>query len=797
MNQLGEKSLKTLEYYTVLQKLEEQAVSEGAKERVRSLRPSGDLDEIASRQKETSAAKELMVLRGSPSFSGIRDVTPSLKRAAAGGILNPRELLEAAALMRCARMAKNYRAEAPEPTALDTIFNRLESNKRLEERIVNSIISEEEIADGASSQLQSIRRQMRLQNSRIRETLNHMVSSPTNSKYLQDAIITQRNGRYVIPVKSEYRGEISGMVHDTSSSGATVFVEPQAVVQANNQLKILEGEEAKEIERILAEMTAEVNGFSGSLAQDYACLCRLDFIFAKAKLSYALNGCQPVLRKDAAVKLVSARHPLLDQKKAVPIDISLGVDYDTLVITGPNTGGKTVSLKTLGLLTLMTAAGLHIPAGELSEVGVFENIYADIGDEQSIEQSLSTFSAHMKTITAIVKVCRQGDMVLFDELGAGTDPTEGAALAVSIIEFARQMCALVAATTHYSELKVFALTTDGVENASCEFDIRTLRPTYRLKTGIPGKSNAFAISAKLGLPDSIIDRAKEQLSTEDARFEDVLATLEHERQMLEKYKAEADRMRRTAQSEKDKISSMKDKTEDESDRLITQARQKAENILKDARMTAETVFLELDDLKKKAKKNAADQNLAAAKSMLRSAIAQTEKNVRGKKEKKFVPKDEVREFQAGDEVELINVGVSATVITPRDKDGNVLVQAGILKMSVKENEIRYKPKAATKKPQGKVYHTAPGGVAEIRRTAAKSEVDVRGMCAEEAILEVDQFLSQALMAGLNTVTIIHGKGTGVLRAAIQQHLKPNKRIKTVRNGRFGEGEMGVTVVEFK
>lgn len=795
MNKLGEKSLKTLEFYTVLQLLEEQAVSSKAKDKARDLRPSRDLDEIRSWQKQTSDAKELMVLRGSPSFSGIHDITASLKRAVAGGILNSLELLEVASLLHCARRAKAYRDEIKETTSLDSVFNRLDSNRKLEDRITTSIISEEEIADGASSQLQYLRRQMRLQNSRIRESLNHIISSSANTKYLQDTIITQRNGRYVIPVKSEYRNEVSGMVHDMSASGATVFIEPAAVVQANNQLKILEGEEAKEIEKILAEMTAEVNEFSGSLVQDFENLCKLDFIFAKAKLSYQLNACQPILREDTAVRLISARHPLLDQKKAVPIDVSLGIDYDTLVITGPNTGGKTVSLKTLGLLTLMTSAGLHIPASDLSEVGVFENIYADIGDEQSIEQSLSTFSAHMKTITAIIKVCRKGDMVLFDELGAGTDPTEGAALAVSILEFTRQMCALVAATTHYSELKVFALTTKGVENASCEFDIRTLRPTYRLKTGIPGKSNAFAISAKLGLPESIIERAKEQLSSEDARFEDVLTTLENERKMLEKYKAEAEKMRRTAQSEKDRISSMKDKTEDESDKLLEQARLKAENLLKDARMTAETVFLELEDLKKKAKKDAAEQNLAAAKSMLRSAIHQTEKNIQGKKQKKVIPEDEIRVFKAGDEVQLINVGVTATVITPRDKDGNVLVQAGILKMNVKENEIRFLEKK--QKPKGKCYHTPPGGVVELRKTAAKSEVDVRGLCAEEAILEVDQFISQALVAGLNTVTIIHGKGTGVLRTAIQQHLKPNKRIKTVRNGRYGEGEMGVTVVEFK
>ena len=481
----------------------------------------------------------------------------------------------------------------------------------------------------------------------------------------------------------------------------------------------------------------------------------------------------------------------------MPIDKAIGGAYDTQVITGPNTGGKTVSLKTLGLLTLMAASGLHIPASELSEVRLFENVYADIGDEQSIEQSLSTFSAHMKTIVSIMDKCAAGDLVLFDELGAGTDPVEGAALAVSVISFARQMGACVAATTHYSELKTFALTTEGVENASCEFDVSTLRPTYRLLTGIPGKSNAFAIAARLGLQPIILEHAREQLSTESTRFEDVIAQLEKERKQLEHYKAEAERMRSAAQSERDRAENLRDKTEDETDRILENARAKADRILKDARMTAETVFEELESLKKQASADVQQQNLQAAKAALRAVITQTESETRKQSaQKRTVDPAETANLRPGDEVQLLNVsGVTATVLTAPDKDGNIQVQAGIMKMTVKSDEVR--PVRKPEKAKPKAPARSAGGARELRTTAAPSEIDVRGLCAEEAILEVDQFISSAIMSRLPTVRIIHGKGTGVLRAAIQNHLKRNKYIKTVRNGVFGEGEMGVTVVEFK
>ena len=793
MNRLAEKSLKTLEYYAVLELLAEEAASNQGKNQCMALRPVTDLEQAEIYMKQTSDAKNIMTKQGSPSLGGIREINGALKRAEMSGVLNLKELLNTASVLQCVRLMQAYFSEQEEKTSLTPIYRLLAGNQSLEQRITTSILSEEEVADGASSELHSIRRQMRQISGKVRDVLSKLISGE-RSKYLQETIITQRNGRYVVPVKAEHRADVAGLVHDTSSSGATVFVEPAAVVEINNQMKILEGKEQAEIERILSELSAEVSSCAETIRQDLEQLITLDFIFARAKLSFKMNATSPSFKKDGyGVNLKRARHPLLDIKKAVPIDIAIGIDYDTLVITGPNTGGKTVSLKTLGLLSLMAASGLHIPASELSEVCVFENVYADIGDEQSIEQSLSTFSSHMKTIVGMMEKCSKGDLVLFDELGAGTDPVEGAALAVSVIGYARQMGAFVAATTHYSELKTFALTTDGVENASCEFDVGTLRPTYRLLTGIPGKSNAFAIAARLGLQPVILERAKEQLSSENTRFEDVLAQLEKERRLLEKYKAEAERLRSAAQSERDKAENLRDKSEDEADRIVENARLKADRILKDARMTAETVFAELDDIKKKSNKNK-DQNLAAAKAALRGVITQTESEIRKKKEKRTV--ENTTAIHKGDEVQLINVSnIIATVLTEPDNSGNMQVQAGIMKTTVNINEVRPIKKQNAQKP--KMPRPSASPTRELKLNAAASEVDVRGMCAEEAIIEVDQFLSSAMMSSLPSVRIIHGKGTGVLRNAIQQHLKRNKRIKTVRNGIYGEGENGVTIVEFK
>lgn len=796
MNRLGEKSLKTLEYYEILELLAAQASSDAAKAKCRALLPLDDHEQAQSWMDQTSDAKNLMIRQGSPAFGGIREVGAILSRADRGGTLNPRELLSVASLLQTARRALVYDAEHEEKNTLTPIFGLLTGNRTLEEAITTAIVSEEEIADGASPELLSIRREMRRISGKVRETLGRLIAGE-RSKYLQEAIVTQRNGRFVVPVKAEHRGDIPGLVHDTSSTGATVFVEPAAVVEINNQIKVLEGREEAEIERILAELSAEVSMSKGAIEQDYDALTTLDFIFARAKLSFEMNAAPPMLtEKGGRCRLLRARHPLLDKDKAVPIDIAIGEDYDTLVITGPNTGGKTVSLKTLGLLSLMAASGLHIPANEQSEISLFEHIYADIGDEQSIEQSLSTFSAHMKTIVSIMDCCGQGDLVLFDELGAGTDPVEGAALAVAVIGYARQMGACVAATTHYAELKTFALTTEGVENASCEFNVQSLQPTYRLLTGIPGKSNAFAIAARLGLPPTIIERAKEQVSTEDARFEDVLAELERERRRIEQMKEEAQRMRAAAQSERDKMRSERSAAEERADKLLESVRSQADRILKDARMTAETVFDELEELKKKSQKRAADQNLAAAKAALRGVITQTENEQRRDVRKRIVEADEQRAVKKGDRVRLLNVGgVLANVLAPADKDGNVQVQAGSMKMTVKQNEVRLVEENKPAKKAVQPRRDAPRRELLIR--SAETEVDVRGMNVEEAIFEVDNFLSRAIMAGLPSVTVIHGKGTGVLRNAVQQHLRTNKHVKNVRSGVYGEGEQGVTIVTLR
>ena len=797
MSELFEKSIRVLELPRLLEMLEHHAVSAEAKARARRLTPSDDFGEVNRLLDETDAARKMIMLRGSPAFGGVRDVGEALSRAERGGMLNTRELLDIAGLLTNVRRVQDYYKEDEEGTVIDKLFLSLHPNRFLEEKITTAILDENEIADAASPELAEIRRHKRAAAAKGRQILQRIISSPSYRNVLQDALITQRGGRFVVPVKAECRGELPGLVHDTSSSGATIFVEPMGVVQANNELKELEAKEEKEIDRILYALSGEAASFSRDILWDYDILVHLDLIFARGELSYRMNAMRPELKKDGSVYLRHARHPLLDPAKAVPIDIELGRSFDTLVITGPNTGGKTVSLKTLGLLCLMTQCGLHIPCDDRSAVSIFSSVLADIGDEQSIEQSLSTFSAHMKTIVSIMDCCGQGDLVLFDELGAGTDPVEGAALAVAVIGYARQMGACVAATTHYAELKTFALTTDGVENASCEFDVQSLQPTYRLLTGIPGKSNAFAIAARLGLQPTIIDRAKEQVSTEDARFEDVLAELERERRRIEKMKEEAQRMRSAAQSERDKMRAERDAAEERADKMMEGARSQADNILKNARMTAETVFDELETLKKQSQKKASEQNLAAAKAALRGVITQTENEQRRGIQKRVVDAEEVRPLAKGDRVRLLNVGgVIATVLAVPDRDGSVQVQAGPMKMTVKVNEVRLvEEKKAAPKPKMQPRRDAPRR--ELNLRSAESEVDVRGMSAEEALFEVDNFLSRAIMAGLPAVTVIHGKGTGVLRNAVQQHLRKNKRVKSVRSGVYGEGEQGVTIVELK
>ncbi len=796
MDELYLKSCTTLELGRVLNMLAEHAVSNRAKERALALKPETDCDLVRTAQQQTSDAKKLIGLRGAPPFAGIRDVSDSLRRADAGGSLNMRELLDVASLLRTARMVRGYLSQEREiSTCLDGLFNSLSANKYLEDSITHAIISEEEIADGASPELSDIRRKMRGANSKIRDVLQKIVSSPTQSKYLQENIITQRSGRYVVPVKSEHKGDIGGLVHDVSSSGATLFIEPMQVVSLNNELRELEAKEKKEIDRILAELSAEVSSFSESIGRDFDLLCTLDLIFAKAKLSYKLNSDEPELNDKGQTVLKNVRHPLLDPKKTVPVSIRLGVEFDTLVITGPNTGGKTVALKTIGLMTLMAECGLHIPADYGSCVSTFDRVYADIGDEQSIEQSLSTFSSHMKNIVSMLEGVDSRTLILFDELGAGTDPVEGAALAVSIIEYAQSMGAKVVATTHYTELKSFALTTEHVENASCEFDVETLKPTYKLLIGVPGKSNAFAIASRLGLSDYIIEKARGLVASEDQRFDEVLARLEEKRSAMEAELVAAERERRRAEDMNRRAKDFDAQIEKRREAEFAKARQDAERLVRDARAQAEQIFDEIDALRKAQRKKDNYQQINDARAAIRRSLNQADEaiNRSGKKDKKAVSTPPPRPFKAGDTVELIELGSNGTVLQEADKSGMVQVQAGILKVSIHQNKLKLIEDSGKKTVEAFIAKKQ----AELRNIKISQDIDVRGMMSDEAVDTVERYLDNAFMAKLNSVTVIHGKGTGALRKAIHARLRSHPHVKSFRLGTFGEGEAGVTVIELK
>ena len=758
-------------------------------ERALALRPSDNAWEVQSLLRETSDARELIAFKGTPPFSAIKDVAPSLGRAKLGGMLNPRELLDIAALLRCARLVSAYGGEA-QKTSLYGLVGALRADKYLEERISTSIVSEEEIADAASSDLADIRRHIKVANAKVREILQRMISSSTNQKLLQEPIITQRSDRYVIPVKAEYRGSIPGLVHDISSSGATLFIEPMQVVQANNEIRELEAKEKLEIERILMELSGLAADNADNIIYNFGVLTSLDLIFAKARLSYALKAMEPELSKNGEVILRRARHPLLDQKTAVPIDIAIGNGCDTLVITGPNTGGKTVSIKTLGLLCVMAQCGLHIPADYGSCVPVFREVLADIGDEQSIEQSLSTFSSHMRNIVGILENCGEDSLLLFDELGAGTDPVEGAALATSIIEFARSRGARVATTTHYAELKVYATSTEGVMNASCEFDVETLRPTYRLLMGIPGKSNAFEISRRLGIREEIIADAKSRLDSDSLHFEDMLAAVQQERQRLERELEEARRLRQEAEASAREAAELKKQAETEKERAGAVAKREAERLLRDARRLSEEVFDELSAMRKKSARAENAQQMNDAKVALRKRLNDAE-NALGVAEESAVPPPSKRPVKAGDMVKILKLGTRAEVISVSE-DRTLTLQAGILKISAREDEVRLIEgvKSETRRHMEKVD-------TKLRNLSVKPEVDLRGMMTDEAISVMERHLDSAMLAKLNTVTIIHGKGTGALRAAVHKALRQNKHTKSFRLGRYGEGENGVTIVEFK
>ena len=799
MSELFEKSIRTLELPAVLEMLSARAVSEAAREKSRHIMPATDRQKVLRLLDETDAARERLGLYGSPSFSGVKDVSEPLARADRGGMLNTRELLNIAGLLTAARRVYEYDAERKgEATAIDRFFSALHTNKYLEDRIHGAILDEETIADTASAELLDIRRKMRIAASKGRQILQKIISSPSYAKVLQEALITQRDGRFVVPVKAECKGSLPGLVHDISSSGATLFVEPMGVVQANNELKELEAREEKEIERILRELSAQCADAMEYILLDYDMLVHLDMIFARAQLSYTMNASRPEVVRRGAISLKRARHPLLDQAKAVPVTVELGGDYDTLVITGPNTGGKTVTLKTLGLLCLMAQCGLHIPADSGSTVRVFDRILADVGDEQSIEQSLSTFSAHMSNTVEILRQADDDSLILFDELGAGTDPVEGAALAIAIIQHARSKGALIAATTHYAELKTFAMTTAGVENASCEFDVQTLRPTYRLLVGIPGKSNAFAISRRLGLDESVIADAKAQMDSESLRFEDVLAQLEEKRQRLEKAQTEANRLWQQREEDARKARIFREQMEKAKENARAKGEAEAKRIVREAQQKTEEIFAQLDELRKQQTRAANFQQMNDAKAAIRHDLKEAEAVLHSRDEEAEAPAPS-RPIAVGDLVELAGVKTAATVLNVNG-DGSMLLQAGKMKMTVKAGQVRLLESAEEIEKRKKQATAAQRkNVSPKIQLAARaaSELDIRGMETLEAESVVENYIDAAVMAKLGTVTIIHGKGTGALRKAVHEMLKRNRAVKSFRLGRYGEGEAGVTVVELK
>ena len=791
MSELYEKSLVKLELDQVLALLADCAGSEGGKQSCLNLRPSSDLEEVEQLLQQTTAAYDLSTKKGYPSFASAADVSASLERADRGGSLQPKELLVIGGVLRCTRSVKDYITPEEKQTVLDPLFHSLTPNKYLEERILTSILSEEEIADTASSELADIRRHMRIQSGKIRDSLQKVISSPAYSKFLREPIITIRQGRYVVPVKSECKNDVPGLVHDVSATGSTYFVEPMSAVNANNALRELQLKEKKEIERILAELSSEVAAHAEDINLDYSLLVQLDVVFAKAKLAFNMRAWAPIMNDTGRVELRNARHPLIDPKRVVPISLRLGTDFDTMIITGPNTGGKTVTLKTIGLLTLMAECGLHVPAGDGSVLSTFDAILADIGDEQSIAQSLSTFSSHMKTIVDVVEQCDNRTLVLYDELGAGTDPAEGAALAIALIEFSRKMGSRVVATTHYAELKLYAMRTKGVINASCEFDVETLQPTYKLLIGIPGKSNAFAISRKLGLPEDILKEAGDLVGKSDKDFEDVLAQLEQQRQQMENARMEAEKLKRETAQIKQQSEQYQEQLRKEKEKAMEAARREAQGIIDEARAAANIASEELKALRKQLQDSADTTGINQRQAELRRTLNETEDKIRAKQPQPARPQS-TREIRVGDTVELLNLGVKASVLAI-NKNGTYQLQAGIMKLTAKADEIYLLENDDPYKAKG--GHPAHSG-REMKMAPMSSEIDLRGMDTVEAICVLDRYMDEAMRAKLSTVRIIHGKGTGALRQAVHQDLKRNKFVKSFRLGVYGEGEDGVTIAEF-
>ena len=782
---------KALELDKILLMLSKEATCEDAREMALAITPLCGKFEIEEALKQTDDAYVLSGRFGAPSFGGVKNMQNAFRRAEAGGLLNTTELLRIAETLRITRGVRQWRSKsAGIETSLDLLFSRLAENKFLEEKITSCILSEDEIADNASPELYDIRRKMRQASSKAREILDKIIRSSTYQKYLQDAIITQRSGRFVVPVKAECRGQVPGLVHDTSSSGATVFIEPMGVVQANNDIRVLESKEQAEIERILFELSAMAGSHADTASESYNALVELSLIFAKASLAYKMKATMPLINDKGEVNLKQARHPLLDQKTAVATDINLGKEFDTLVITGPNTGGKTVSIKTIGLLTLMAMCGLMIPCAEGSEISIFRKVLVDIGDEQSIEQSLSTFSAHMTNIVSILKEADRSSLVLIDELGAGTDPVEGAALAVAILERLRQKGAKIASTTHYAELKEFALKTQGVENGCCEFDVATLRPTYKLLIGVPGRSNAFAISTRLGIEDRIVERASELVSEESRQFEAVVRNLDTRRQELDEELKKAREMAIKAQQDKKKAEDELERVRKQAERELEKAKHEASLLLARTKAQADALIEELEKAKKQG-------NLSAEeRAKLKQNLRQMEEDAdpikeKAKNEDYVLP----RPLKAGDTVLVCDIDKEATVLeTPAPNATSVLVQAGIIKTRTPIKNLRLIDKGKVT-VSGKPLRTGQ------RRSRIESrpvtEIDVRGYTADEAVMEVDKVLDTAVLTNVGSITVIHGKGTGVLRKEIHAFLRHHKAVKSFRLGTFGEGEAGVTIIKLK
>ena len=792
----------TLELDKVLAKLADQANCDDSKRMALSLTPSDDFSTVQLLMKKTSDAYMLSARYTSPSLHKLKNCEMALRKAEKGSNLSLRELMDVSSVLHNIRSVKDWRKRCEgESTSLDPLFEVLTPNRELENTIDNAVLSEEELADSASAELASLRRKINQAKLRVRERLDQLIKSPTQSKYLQEALVTQRDGRFVVPVKSEYRSEIKGLVHDTSSSGATLFIEPMAVVEANNEIRVLQAKEKQEVDRIIMELSVKVGEFAESIIYSYRSLVEIDLYFAKASLAYKMKATVPNILQTGEIDLKRARHPLIDPEKVVPIDVNLGKDFNTLVITGPNTGGKTVTLKTMGLLTLMAMCGLMLPVAENSSISVYKKVLVDIGDEQSIEQSLSTFSAHMTNIVSIIEEADSDSLVLIDELGSGTDPVEGAALAISIMERLAMYGAKVGATTHYAEIKEYALQTPGVCNASCEFDVETLKPTYRLLIGIPGKSNAFAISQRLGLPEEIIEAAKRNISAEKTRFEDVLSQLDQTRQELEKEKEEVDRLRAEQLESKRNLEQFKQKTYKQMDRELQNAQEKANRIVSSVKAESEKLLQELDDIRRQKESEEFSRLVQGAKSSYRSNINRLEDTanpVIGRVKEEYTPP---RPFKKGDLVLITQLNEEGVLLSDPDNAGNVQVQAGIIKTKVPVRDLRLVDKKRRRQLNRMEKKSNGGGVTRTltdkSQRSASSEIDLRGQTIEEGIMMVDQYIDSCLLMGIKTITIIHGKGTGALRNAIQQHLKNHKAVRSFRLGVYGEGENGVTIAELK